>query len=406
MAFLGTMMSIAALVRGCNGMRRGAYVRAQQQQPPRLWELLEDSERAWSTIFGPDGERGEYMDGYSEQAMLDRCAEDYQWPSKFSPELFASERAKMMSHLYDNAQLWEYVSMVGFAEHYVLGLSCDEDIAKPFDTFRRQQESQPVQQPIFGGVVLRGWQGDNDSMDAVAHRIAALKEEGIEYIRLECNLGSALEIGGAAQLADNIHCSARLSRLAEVARSCQGQEMVPLILLQCPWREPGEEESSAYFRCAVGAFAAAARTAQLETKRVLFETRPPLPLSAQEETRLSATTRRSLGLRTGHEMFEVIRAAFGEEAIPGFCVAGGSTKGELPPAMEDDTQNAVRQGIRQRARKHWGYEVCFWEMGAKLMLQPKVGRLWGHTQAERDAARELFRLNAKGMADEIMAPLP
>ena len=66
----------------------------------------------------------------------------------------------------------------------------------------------------------RGWQGDNDSMDAVAHRIAALKEEGIEYIRLECNLGSALEIGGAAQLADNIHCSARLSRLAEVARSC------------------------------------------------------------------------------------------------------------------------------------------------------------------------------------------
>ena len=40
-------------------------------------------------------------------------------------------------------------------------------------------------------------------------------------------------------------------------------------------------------------------------------------------------------------------------------------------------------------------------MGAKLMLQPKVGRLWGHTQAERDAARELFRLNAEDMAREV-----
>ena len=102
-------------------------------------------------------------------------------------------------------------------------------------------------------------------------------------------------------------------------------------------------------------------------------------------------------------MFELIRTAFAGEMIPGFCVAGGSTKGSFPTAMEDDTQNAVRQGIRRRARERWGYEFCFWEMGAKLMLQPKVGRLWGHTGVERDAARELFRLNARDLAEEIVA---
>ena len=48
--------------------------------------------QAWKTVFGDDGERGEYMDGYSEQAMLHRCVEDYLWRSKYSPELFASER--------------------------------------------------------------------------------------------------------------------------------------------------------------------------------------------------------------------------------------------------------------------------------------------------------------------------
>ena len=250
---------------------------------------------------------------------------------------------------------------------------------------------------------MTGWQ--DGGMEVVEQRIATLRENDIEYIRLECNLGSADEIGGAAQLVDNAMCSARLSQLAKVALVCQSQEVVPLILLQCPWREPGEEESSAYFRQAVEAFATAAKDAKVDMKRVLFEMRPPLAFSAQEEKGLSATTRTSLGLETGRQMFSIMRAAFEGDTIPGFCVAGGSTKGELPPAMCDDTQNAVRQGIRQCAREHWGYELCFWEMGAKLMLQPKVGRLWGHSQAERDAARELFRLNARDMAEEIAAPL-
>ena len=43
-------------------------------------------------------------------------------------------------------------------------------------------------------------------------------------------------------------------------------------------------------------------------------------------------------------------------------------------------------------------------MGAKLMLQPKVGRLWAsQTRAGRDAARELFVVNAEDLADEISA---
>ena len=375
----------------------------KQQPSQRMWQLLEDDERAraWTTIFGAKGERGEYMDGYSEQAMLDRSEEDYKWRSKFLPQSFASQRAKMMSHLYDNAELWDYVSMVGFAEHYVLP-SRDDDIAMPFRTFQRQKQLQPAQKPIFSGVILRDWQTTNT--EAVEQKLTAFKEKGIEYIRLECNLGSAHEIGEAAQLMCNEVCCTRLSRLADVAQRCQRHELVPLVLLQVPWREPGEE-SSAYFSEAVHALAKATRAAGVDSRRLLFETRPPLTMSAQEEKGLSASMRTSVGLTTGQQMFEVIKVAFGGDTIPGFCVAGGSTKGELPPAMEDDTQNAVRQGIRQRAQEQWGYDLCFWEMGAKLMLQPKVGQLWGQSQVERDAARELFRLNARDMAEEIMHPL-
>ena len=48
-------------------------------------------------MFGESGERGEYMDGYSESAMFDRCEQDYKWAKKFSPDAFLSERAKMVS---------------------------------------------------------------------------------------------------------------------------------------------------------------------------------------------------------------------------------------------------------------------------------------------------------------------
>ena len=193
-----------------------------------------------------------------------------------------------------------------------------------------------------------------------------------------------------------------LSRLAAVVRICQAHEMVPLVLLQVPWREKGSKE---YFQRAVESFGNAAVSAKVEARHLLLETRPPLPCSAQEERGLSRTAKVSLGLETGKRMFDIIQQAFDGDTIPGFCVAGGSTKGALPSAMEDDTQNAVRQGMRERALAQWGYELCFWEMGAKLMLQPEVGRLWGHTEAERDAARELFCLNARDLAEEIMAPL-
>lgn len=243
-------------------------------------------------------------------------------------------------------------------------------------------------------------------MDAAAieHKIGLFKQMGIEYIRLECNFGSHDEIGGPAQLADNLLFSARFDRLAEIARMCQRQEMAPLALLQVPWRELGGDSQS-YFEYVMASFAKAANKANVDPKRLFLESRPPMGLSAQGETGLKAAARESLGLQTGHRMFEVLNGAFDGEAIAGFCVAGGSTKGAFPTAMEDDTQNAVRQGFRQSASAHWGYPGCFWEMGAKLMLQPEVGQRWGRSQAERNAAQELFGLNAKYLADEIAAPL-
>ena len=67
-------------------------------QRQRLWQALDqpDQARAWKSVFGETGERGEYMDGYSESAMFDRCEQDYKWAKKFSPDAFLSERAKMV----------------------------------------------------------------------------------------------------------------------------------------------------------------------------------------------------------------------------------------------------------------------------------------------------------------------
>jgi len=372
-----------------------------------MWQMLDTQPpmQAWRIIFGENGERGEYMDGYSKQSMIERCIEDYKWERTFSsPDSFASERADMMSHLYDNEQLWKYVSMVAFAEHYVLtDDDGEEETVKPFNTFQAHKHSQPPEEPIFSGVVLSDWQSYDE--DGIDEKLAVFKKKGIDYVRLECNLGSADDIGGAAQLADKPMFRARFGMLAEAAKRCQTQEMVPVVLIQVPWREPGDD-SNEYFEQAIQSFADALKDATVESKRVVLETRPPIGVSAQEEKGLPMTTRISLGLETGRKMFEVIEEAFHGDTIAGFCVAGGSTKGDLPTAMEDDTQNGVRQGMRNCAQQRWGYEACFWEMGAKLMLQPKVGRLWGNTQSGRDAARELFRVNAEDMADEIKAGVP
>ena len=87
---------IALLVHGCDTAL--STLVARQQQPQRLWRILEGKQQtqAWKTIFGDQGERGEYMDGYSEEAMFSRCQEDYKWSSKFAPDAFPSERAKMV----------------------------------------------------------------------------------------------------------------------------------------------------------------------------------------------------------------------------------------------------------------------------------------------------------------------
>ena len=157
-----------------------------------------------------------------------------------------------------------------------------------------------------------------------------------------------------------------------------------------------------YFEQTIKIFAKELKSIGAASKQLILETRPPIAVSANEERSFSGTARILLGLRTGRRMFEVIQEAFDGDTIAGFCVAGGSTRGDNPTAMEDDCQNAVRQGMRQCAKQQWGFDLCFWAMGAKLMLQPKVGRLWGvNTQAGRDAARELFCVNAKDLADEI-----
>lgn len=401
----------------------------QQKQASQSSSTSETSPSngAWRVIFGERGERGEYMDGYSEKAMNARCVEDYLWETTpkataTAPSLgeerdesavLASERAKMMAHLYDHGELWKHTCMVAFAEHYVLvdkspsaEGTLENSISKPYDTFRHQKASRPMEEPIFAGVVWEDWERDDESSNS-NNKLDRFGEHGIDYVRIHCNLQA---ITDPAQLSPGDPATHTcFGRLAAAARECQLRGMVPLVLLQVRWREP-ENHSLSCYRNAMASLAAAFRAAKVDPTRVLLETRPPIGLSAKEEaTALTKAERIALGQQTGRTMFGVLNEAFGGAPIAGFCVAGGSTKGMVPTAMEDDTQNAVRQGIRESAREMWGYDVCFWEMGAKLMLQPAVGRLWCDQSGDRRdaaAARELFGSNARDLAEEIVQADP
>ena len=59
-------------------------------------------------------------------------------------------------------------------------------------------------------------------------QLAAFRDRGIDYVRLDCNFGAADTIGGASQLTHD----PRFGRLAAAAKACQEQQMVPLVLLQ------------------------------------------------------------------------------------------------------------------------------------------------------------------------------
>jgi len=346
------------------------------------------------------------MDGYSQDAMMERCRDDYKWSfdefdnNSEEERRLEQERVDMMSYLYDNPKLWEYVSMVAFAEHYLI-MDNGNTSNKAYETFLRQKKDrQSSAEPIFGGVVWDTWQQQDNN-----NKLPTLyKKREIDYVRLHCNFGDDTTIGEPKQLTPVNNPLFR--QLARAAKECQVNEMVPLLLLQVPWRESNAKE---YFHQAMTSLASELQIARVECNQLMLETRPPIGISAQEEKEgMSGTERQELGFEIGQIMFQTIHTAFqfqGGNTIAGFCVAGGSTKGQFPTAMQDDTQNAVRQGIRSCAREVWGYnEVCFWEMGAKLMLQPEVGRLyWGNDG--RDAARELFCLNARGMADEIRVGL-
>ena len=350
------------------------------------------------------------MDGYSNAAMMERCRDDYEWDvstTHHNNDEVAKERVDMMSHLYNNTQLWRYVSMVAFSNHYLMdGEGYNNN--KAYETFQRQKEQQHKLNlpPIFGGVVWDDWLTEEDDQSTLAR----YQEKGIDYVRIHCNFGDDIMIGGS----DNDQLltprnNALFGKLAKATKKCQVNELVPLLLLQLPWREPDADD---YFQWAMKSIASELQMAGVDCGKVFLETRPPIGISAQKEERMCSILRQEVGLKTGQTMFDAIKTAFQGDTtsnsnnIAGFCVAGGSTKGEFPTAMQDDTQNAVRQGIRLMANEEWGYDLCFWEMGAKLMLQPKIGRLWGHNgQAGRDAARELFCVNARDMGDEIKAGL-
>lgn len=358
---------------------------------PSLWKLLEAPD-AWKTVFGENGQRGEYMDGYSSQAMLQRCREDYFWNNDDDDEILLQKRAQMMVDLYDHEPLWTHVCMVAFAEHYVLGGGVE---SQPFRTFYKHQLLQSEESPIFGGVVYRDWQEESNIKLSIFQKI------GVDYVRLECNFGTAEDIGSP----ENLSKTPKFEQLANVAKTCQSLELVPLILIQVPWKESrkGDENVSLeYYDTAIQCLAKAFEDANVESNRILLETRPPMGVSVPEERNLSAAQRVQLGLETGQAMFQTLQSAFSEKPIAGFCVAGGSTKGAVPTAMEDDTQNAVRQGMRECARETWNYDACFWEMGAKLLLQPEVGQLWADNPK---AARDLFCSNAQALAKEIQEPL-
>ena len=160
-----------------------------------MFEMLQNNDpaAAFQQIFGEQGYRGEYMDGYSHAAMIERCIDDYNWSLPSSSAL-EEQRIEMMSHLYDDPQLWENTCMVAFAEHYLT--------SKAYETFQRQKEIQRQSNidPIFGGVVWDTWQQDDDQ------QLPALyKEKGIDYVRLHCNFGdNGYSIGGVAQLTPKI----------------------------------------------------------------------------------------------------------------------------------------------------------------------------------------------------------
>lgn len=345
------------------------------------------------------------MDGYSEQAMIDRCLEDYHWNNNKTycnddSSLLAKERAEMMAHLYSSPELYQYTSMVAFAEHYVFPTTTSKKndiIGKPLKTFLQQKAQQSEKEPIFAGVVWSDWENNNLN-DNDHKKLSKFRQHGIEYVRMHCNLG---------YIRDNEEAFHQLLHsLARAAQQCQANQLVPLLLLQVPWRESSsfetEDSSLQYFQQAIRALATALSDNDVDCSKLLLEMRPPIGISAEEEReQLDSTQRHALGLQVGTSMFDVLLQEELLSSILGFCVAGGSTKGVNPPAMQDDTQNAVRQGIRRSSRSKWGYDLCFWEMGAKLLLQPQVGQLWG--DGDKDAARDLFCNNAKAMADEIQA---
>ena len=114
--------------------------------------------------------------------------------------------------------------MVAFVERYLMMDDDNYESNKAYETFVRQKDIQP----IFGGVVWDTWLEDDHQ-----HLPTLYNEKGIDYVRLHCNFGNGnTTIGGVSQFtSDN---NPLFGKLAGAAKECQ---VVPLILLQVPWRD-------------------------------------------------------------------------------------------------------------------------------------------------------------------------
>ena len=112
---------------------------------------------------------------------------------------------------------------------------------------------------------------------------------------MECNIGSVHDIGLAESLFSDDDFVKSFKRLGKSARICQDQEMVPLVLLQMPWRGEeggGLEENSGtsssstctnYFEHGIKGFAQGLERNGVDPTKILLKTRPPLGISEEEE---------------------------------------------------------------------------------------------------------------------------
>jgi hypothetical protein len=187
--------------------------------------------------------------------------------------------------------------MVAFSHHYLMDDDDDGEYNnnnnnKAYETFQRQKEQlhQLNLPPIFGGVVWDDWlteEEDDDQeeeeVDIINNNLSTLalyKEKGIDYVRIHCNFGDDVIIDGSKdndQLLPPSSNNALFRKLAKATKKCQANELVPLLLLQLPWRVPDADD---YFHWTMKSIANELQMVGVDCNKVFLETRPPIGISA------------------------------------------------------------------------------------------------------------------------------